>query len=207
MFRRLLTPTFLIFCAFILGGMVFKSTAPIQCGTILPNDSIFVLTGDERRIPFAMRKMREFPNADLYIIGAGAQGNIEVARPAIIESKSKIHISKRTRNPWHRQKTRFKTPGNNHDRRSHEPCKIFGTIRIAGHRNNRMSRHFNGHAPGKKTWKMDHRIYKIHRNNVGNQRKLKPKERKNVQNYIIQNHPWHIFHTVVTVAVNRPGIQ
>ncbi|MDO4423187.1 MAG: hypothetical protein Q4C08_00105, partial [Pseudomonadota bacterium] len=89
MLRRLLTPTFLIFSAFILGGMVFKSTAPIQCGTILPNDSIFVLTGDERRIPFAMRKMREFPNADLYIIGAGAQGKIDIARPAIIESKSK----------------------------------------------------------------------------------------------------------------------
>lgn len=89
MLKRLLTPTFLIFSAFILGGMVFKSTAPIQCGTILPNDSIFVLTGDERRIPFAMRKMREFPNADLYIIGAGAQGKIDIARPAIIESKSK----------------------------------------------------------------------------------------------------------------------
>lgn len=89
MFKRLLTPTFLIFSTFVLGGMVFKSTAPIQCGTILPNDSIFVLTGDERRIPFAVRKMREFPNADLYIIGAGAQGKIDVARPAIIESQSR----------------------------------------------------------------------------------------------------------------------
>ncbi len=69
--------------------MIFKSLAPVQCGTILPNDSIFVLTGDERRIPFAMRKMREFPNADLYIIGAGAQGKIDVSRPAIIESESK----------------------------------------------------------------------------------------------------------------------
>ena len=87
--RRLLTPSFIVFSCFILGGMIFKATAPIQCGTILPNDSIFVLTGDERRIPFAMRKMREFPNADLYIIGAGAQGKIDVARPAIIESKSK----------------------------------------------------------------------------------------------------------------------
>ena len=34
-----------------------------------------------------MRKMQEFPNADLYIIGAGAQGKIDV--PATIESKSK----------------------------------------------------------------------------------------------------------------------
>ncbi len=89
MLGRLLTPSFMIFSCFILGGMIFKSLAPIQCGTILPNDSIFVLTGDERRIPFAMRKMREFPNADLYIIGAGAQGKIDVSRPAIIESESK----------------------------------------------------------------------------------------------------------------------
>ena len=75
--RKILTPSFVIFACFILGGMIFKSVAPVQCGTIYPNDSIFVLTGDERRIPFAMRKMREFPTADLYIIGAGAQGKIE----------------------------------------------------------------------------------------------------------------------------------
>ena len=87
--RCFLTPSFVLFSCFILGGMIFKATTPIQCGTILPNDSIFVLTGDERRIPFAMRKMHEFPNADLYIIGAGAQGKIDVARPAIIESASK----------------------------------------------------------------------------------------------------------------------
>ncbi|MBP3397867.1 MAG: YdcF family protein [Alphaproteobacteria bacterium] len=91
MLRRILTPSFIVFSCFILGGMIFKSVSPIRCDTILPTDSIFVLTGDERRIPFAMRKMREFPNTDLYIIGAGAQGNIDlnVSRPAIIESKSK----------------------------------------------------------------------------------------------------------------------
>lgn len=80
----------MILSCFLIGGMIFKSIAPRKCGEILPTDSIFVLTGDERRIPFAMRKMREFPNADLYIIGVGApHGKIDVARPAIIESKSK----------------------------------------------------------------------------------------------------------------------
>lgn len=87
--RRLLTPSFVLFSCFILGGMIFKSVAPIRCDTIYPNDSIFVLTGDVRRIPFAMRKMHEFPTADLYIIGAGAQGKINVSRPAVIESRSK----------------------------------------------------------------------------------------------------------------------
>lgn len=87
--RRLITPSFILFFGFILGGAIFKITATTQCGTILPNDSIFVLTGDERRIPFAIRKMNEFPGADLYIIGAGAQGKIDVSKPAIIESQSK----------------------------------------------------------------------------------------------------------------------
>lgn len=85
--RRLLTPSFIFFSLFILGGMIFKLTAPIRCGTILPQDNIFVLTGDERRIPFAMRKMRDFPDTNLYIIGAGAQGKIDL--PATIESQSK----------------------------------------------------------------------------------------------------------------------
>jgi len=89
MIKKVITPSFLILSCFLIGGMLFKSSAPRKCGTIHPNDSIFVLTGDERRIPFALRKMREYPNADLYIIGAGAQGQLDIARPAIIESKSK----------------------------------------------------------------------------------------------------------------------
>ena len=87
--HRLLTPSFLVFSLFIIGGLVFKATSPIQCGTILPNDSIFVLTGDERRIPFAVQKMQEFPNTDLYIIGAGIQGDVQTSEHVIIESESK----------------------------------------------------------------------------------------------------------------------
>lgn len=79
----------MVFSLFITGGLVFKATTPVQCGTILPNDSIFVLTGDKRRIPFALRKLQEFPNTDLYIIGAGTPNNIKLSRPAIIESESK----------------------------------------------------------------------------------------------------------------------
>lgn len=87
--RKLLTPSFVIFACFILGGAIFKSVAPIQCKEIQPDDSIFVLAGDERRIPFALRKMQEFPTADLYIIGAGARGQFDTIRPAIIETTSK----------------------------------------------------------------------------------------------------------------------
>ena len=88
--RLLLTPSFVVFSCFIIGGIIFKATSPKQCTSIRSDDSIFVLTGDQRRIPFAIRKMREFPDADLYIIGAGARQNeIELAQHAIIESKSK----------------------------------------------------------------------------------------------------------------------
>lgn len=86
---KFLTPSFLLLGCFVLGGMIFKSTAPRGCGTILPDDSIFVLTGDARRIPFALRQMRKYPNADLYIIGAGAEGSADIARRATIESDSK----------------------------------------------------------------------------------------------------------------------
>ena len=89
MIRNLLTPSFVLLGCFVIGGMFFKSSTPRYCGQIYNNDSIFVLTGDERRIPFAIRKMHEYPNADLYIIGVGAPGPLNLGRPAIIESTSK----------------------------------------------------------------------------------------------------------------------
>ncbi len=86
---RLLAPSLLLVSLFVIGGMVFKTTAPRQCGTILPEDSIFVLTGDVRRIPFAMRQLRNHPKADLYIIGAGMPGSHKMKKQVTIESDSK----------------------------------------------------------------------------------------------------------------------
>ena len=86
---KILTPSLLFLAMFVIGGMIFKSMSPTQCGTILPDDSIFVLTGDMRRIPFAMRMLRTYPDADLYIIGAGAEGSYEMTRRVTIESYSK----------------------------------------------------------------------------------------------------------------------
>jgi len=86
---KLLTPSLLVLTCFVVGGMVFKSIAPRKCATILPDDTIFVLTGDMRRIPFAMRQLRKYPDADLYIIGAGAEGSFEMTRRVTIESDSK----------------------------------------------------------------------------------------------------------------------
>ena len=86
---KIIRPSFLILACFILGGMVFKSTAPRECGTILTDDNIFVLTGDARRIPFAMRLLHEHPQTNLYIIGAGAPDAIKTAHHITIESDSK----------------------------------------------------------------------------------------------------------------------
>lgn len=86
---KILNPSFLALSCFVLGGMIFKSVSPSQCATILPNDTIFVLTGDVRRIPFAMSQLRTHPDADLYIIGAGAQNKLENRRNVRIESDSK----------------------------------------------------------------------------------------------------------------------
>ncbi len=86
---KCLTPSLLLLAIFVLGGMMFKSMAPTTCGTILPDDSIFVLTGDARRIPYAMKLLRQYPDSDLYIIGAGADAMGDIGGRAKIESESK----------------------------------------------------------------------------------------------------------------------
>lgn len=66
---RLFITTFLLLTSFIIGGLVFKNTTQVQCDTIYENDTIFVLTGDERRIPFAVNQLNKFTKTQLYIIG------------------------------------------------------------------------------------------------------------------------------------------
>lgn len=73
----------------MLGGVVFKLMAPNDCEFILSNDSIFVLTGDFRRVPFAMRQMQKYPDADLYIIGAPDGNTYKQSDRAIVETESK----------------------------------------------------------------------------------------------------------------------
>ena len=61
----------LLLC-FVFGGIVFKSTTPPKCDSLLNNDTIFVLVGDARRIPYAIKKLNTLKYGQLYIIGAGA---------------------------------------------------------------------------------------------------------------------------------------
>ena len=68
---------------------MFKSMSPRGCTTILPDDTVFVLTGDARRIPYALRQTRNMPDTDIHIIGAGAEEITAIRGRAQIESDSK----------------------------------------------------------------------------------------------------------------------
>ncbi|MBQ6110349.1 MAG: YdcF family protein [Alphaproteobacteria bacterium] len=78
----------ILFC-FILGGMVFKSVTPPRCDSLLENDNIFVLTGDVRRIPYAIKKLETLKYGQLYIIGAGTTTNVLDMPHVKVESLSK----------------------------------------------------------------------------------------------------------------------
>ncbi len=77
----------LIIC-FVFGGIMFKSMTPPRCETLNQNDNIFVLTGDVRRIPYALKKLESLQYGNLYIIGAGAT-NIPNMIHVNVESASK----------------------------------------------------------------------------------------------------------------------
>ena len=78
----------LIFC-FVFGGIMFKSMTPLKCQTLQQDDNIFVLTGDARRIPYALKKLDSLRYGNLYIIGAGALTAIPNHTHVNIEATSK----------------------------------------------------------------------------------------------------------------------
>lgn len=86
---KIITPSFLILGFFVLGGMMFKLTSPLNCGPILPNDNIFVLTGDERRVPFALRQIEKYPTTKMHIIGVGGHKFDINGKHVTMETKSK----------------------------------------------------------------------------------------------------------------------
>ena len=82
-------PVSLVFiCCFIFGGIMLKSVTPPRCESLIQDDTIFVLTGDERRIPYALKKLDNLQYGNLYIIGAGAH-NITERAHVKIETQSK----------------------------------------------------------------------------------------------------------------------
>jgi len=69
-FRILMNPILLPAVLFAGGFIAFKLAEP-ECPPIPPAAQIFVLTGDPRRIPFALEMLEGEPKRRLYVIGAG----------------------------------------------------------------------------------------------------------------------------------------
>lgn len=86
---KIFTPSFLILGLFVLGGMIYKLTSPMTCGPILPDDNIFVLTGDARRVPFALEQTKQYPFAQIHIIGVGGHKFDTKNAQVAMETKSK----------------------------------------------------------------------------------------------------------------------
>lgn len=79
----------LLICCFIFGGIIFKSMTPPRCEALQQTDTIFVLTGDARRIPYALKKLDDLRYGTLYVIGAGAEQNITTKKHINVETLSK----------------------------------------------------------------------------------------------------------------------
>jgi len=70
-FKILLSPYLLPLTLFAGGFLWFWTASTPACPTLATDAKIFVLTGDARRIPFALDKLSEHPGRQLYIIGVG----------------------------------------------------------------------------------------------------------------------------------------
>ena len=88
MIKYIPAPLVLILC-FVFGGIMFKSMTPLRCQSLQQDDNIFVLTGDVRRIPYALRKLESLPQGNLYVIGAGGATVIPDRVHVNVESASK----------------------------------------------------------------------------------------------------------------------
>ncbi len=53
------------------GAIIFKEATPNKCEFIRDDDTLFVLTGDSRRIPYAMKLLENHPGRQLEIVGVG----------------------------------------------------------------------------------------------------------------------------------------
>lgn len=85
---KILTPSLLLLLVVAGGAVAFKSATPNSCARVREDDTLFALTGDIRRIPYAMKLLEHHPNRKLQIVGVGGH---EYA--ALIPSEFKNRIS------------------------------------------------------------------------------------------------------------------
>lgn len=90
---RFFTPSLIIVILVVLGGVIFKSLTPDNCANVTRDSALFVLTGDARRIPFAIKLLRTNNAKSLYIIGAGGQWTFG-------DLKDKVHVESDSKNTY-----------------------------------------------------------------------------------------------------------
>jgi len=86
---KLLTPSLLLLFAVAGGAVAFKLSTPNSCARVRSDDTMFVLTGDIRRIPYAMNLLENHRDRKLQIIGVGGH---EYAALIPGELKNRVHI-------------------------------------------------------------------------------------------------------------------
>jgi uncharacterized SAM-binding protein YcdF (DUF218 family) len=90
---KILKPSLILSAAVVVAGLAFKALTPNDCADIPGDAAIFVLTGDARRIPFAKKLLRDFPDRRLYVIGVGGTS-------ALADSDARIQFEKESRNTY-----------------------------------------------------------------------------------------------------------
>ena len=90
--KVLFSPYLLPAVVFAAGFAAFKMSTP-DCGRVPDDAAMFVLTGDARRIPFALKMLDEHPRRRLFVIGAGTP---------VIESahKDRIEIENQSKSTY-----------------------------------------------------------------------------------------------------------
>ena len=92
-FKILFSPYLLPMTLLVGGFLWFRTSVPNACPPLSFNADMFVLTGDPRRIPFALERLGGFPSRRLYIVGVGAP-TLDVAH------KDQIYFESQSRSTY-----------------------------------------------------------------------------------------------------------
>ncbi|MCL1891688.1 MAG: YdcF family protein [Alphaproteobacteria bacterium] len=92
---KLLTPSLLILLIIAGGAVAFKLGTPTKCANVRGDDTLFALTGDVRRIPYAMKLLEYRTDRKLQIVGVGGHQYAELI-PAQFKNRVDIEVESKS---------------------------------------------------------------------------------------------------------------
>ncbi len=92
---KILTPSLIVLVLLAGGATIFKLGTPDKCALVRGDDTLFVLTGDSRRIPYAMKLLEHHPDRHLEIIGVGGH-KYESLIPENLRSQVELEMYSRS---------------------------------------------------------------------------------------------------------------